>query len=118
LALSTSSVALFQFAVLLAIVSRRVGGIQGRELLRSVLRIGLASAAMGSACFLSSHWMRSSMGASTLARLADLAVSIPLGLAVLYGACRILKVPELQEVEAAFVQPLAKRLGVGRAKLL
>ena len=118
LALSTSSVALFQFAVLLAIVSRRVGGIQGRELLRSVLRIGLASAAMGGVCFLSSHWMRTSMGASTLARLADLAVSIPLGLAVLYGACRILKVRELQDVEAAFVQPLAKRLGVGRVKLL
>ena len=52
LALATSLVALFNFTALFWILRNRIGGIHGRALLRSVLQIAVASAAMGIAVFL------------------------------------------------------------------
>ena len=98
LALSTSSVALFSFLALLWAMRVRIGGIHGRGLLSSALKVTAASLAMGAACYASSHLLRGSLGVSRWARLADLAVSIPLGLAVYYAAARWLRIAELEMV--------------------
>ena len=96
LALSTSIVALFSFVALIWAIRIRIGGIHGRDLLSSLLKIIAASLAMGAACYGSSHLLRASLGISKWARLADLAVSIPLGLAVYYAIARMLRVAELE----------------------
>lgn len=95
LALSTSIVALFNFFALLWMMRARIGGIHGRNLLASALRILAASALMGAVCYGSSRLMRAWLGLGRPARLADLGVSIPLGLAVFYAAARFLRVAEL-----------------------
>jgi len=110
LALSTSVVALFGFIVLFAILRRRIRGVYGRELAAVVLKVALASVVMGGAVFLSSHGMERWLGASQLARLADLAVSLPLGLAVFYAMCRVLGVSELDMAVRAFSAPIRRRL--------
>jgi putative peptidoglycan lipid II flippase len=96
LALSTSIVALFSFVALFWAIRTRIGGIHGRDLLSSGLKILAASLAMGAVCYGSSHLLRGSLGISKWARLADLAVSIPLGLAVYYAIARGLRVAELE----------------------
>ena len=110
LALSTSAVAIFGAVALFIILRNRIGGIYGRDLLNSLWRITAASIAMGGAVWASSRFMQSWRGQSALAHLADLAVSIPLGLAVLYGACRLLRVSELELATRSFMNPLRRRL--------
>ena len=96
LALSTSIVALFSFLALFWAIRLRIDGIHGRRLFSSVLKIIAASFAMGTVCYGSSHLLRGLLGVSKWARLADLAVSIPLGLAVYYAVARLLRVAELE----------------------
>ncbi len=110
LAMSTSLVALFGFAVLFAILRARIGGVYGRELARGVGKVLVASAVMGAAVWAASHGMERWLGVSQLARLADLAVSLPVGLAAFYGMCRALGVEELEMAIRAFTSPVTRRL--------
>ena len=110
LAMSTSIVALFGFVVLFEVLRRRIGGVHGRELRAGIAKVLIASLAMAAITALSSHAMERWLGISQLARLADLAVSIPLGLAVFYGTCRALGVSELDMAIRAFSEPIRRRL--------
>jgi putative peptidoglycan lipid II flippase len=110
LAMSTSIVALFGFVVLFEVLRRRIGGIYGRELRAGIAKVLIASLAMAAVTALSSHAMERWLGVSQLARLADLAVSIPLALAVFYGTCRALGVSELDMAIRAFSAPIRRRL--------
>ena len=114
LALSPSAVALFGSAVLFVLIRKRIGRMHGRALGASVAKILAASVAMGVACYFSSRGMRIWMGAGKLAQLADLAVSLPLGVAVYYTLCRALRVAELEAAGRALAGPLARRLGFAR----
>ena len=110
LAMSTSIVALFGFVVLFDVLRRRIGGVHGRELRAGIAKVLIASLAMAAVTALSSHAMERWLGVSQLARLGDLAVSIPLALAVFYGACRALGVSELDLAILAFSAPIRRRL--------
>jgi putative peptidoglycan lipid II flippase len=110
LALSTSAVAIFGAVALFAILRARIGGVYGRNLASSVWRITVASAVMGGAVWLSSHFIKDWIGIARLGRLVDLAVSIPIGLLIFYAACRLLRVSELDLATRALAGPL-RRLG-------
>jgi putative peptidoglycan lipid II flippase len=110
LAMSTSVVALFGFVVLFAILRNRIGGVYGRELATGVAKVGGAAAVMGGAVALSTHVMARWLGVSQLARLADLAVSIPIGLAVFYAMCRAAGVSDLDMAIRAVVRPIRRRM--------
>ena len=115
LALSTSAVAIFGALVLFIILRKRIGGIYGRNLVNSTWKIIVASAAMGGAVWLFSHGVQASLGVRRLARIADLAGAIPLGLLVFYGACRVLHVSELDLATRALSGPIARRLRRARS---
>ncbi len=110
LALATSAVALFNFIALFVILRSRLGGIYGRDLARSFAKVASASAVMGAAIWASTTWMSSQFGDTQLARLGDLAVSMPIGLGVFYGGCRVLGVGELDMAIRAFTAPVKRRL--------
>jgi len=116
LALSTSMVALFGFVVLFWILRNRIGGIYGRGLVSSSVKIVLVSAVMGVAVYLLNHGIEALFGASQLSRIAQLAVSIPAGVLICYTGCRIAKVPELELATAALAGPLAKWVPFGVIK--
>jgi len=101
LALSTALVALFGAVALLGLLHRRVEGLPLRKLGASAAKILAASALMGVVCRLSSGAIQAAAGAGRGARLADVAISIPLGVAVFYVAARALGVAELEAVRAA-----------------
>jgi putative peptidoglycan lipid II flippase len=113
LAMTTSAVALFGFVVLFAILRARIGGVHGRELARGIAKVLLASAVMGAAVWSASHAMERWLGVSQLARLADVAVSLPVGLAAFYGMCRALGVEDLDMAIRAFTSPVRRRLSRG-----
>jgi hypothetical protein len=50
------------------------------------------------------------LGVSQMARLADLGVSLPVGLAVYYLACRMLGLSDIDGVIRAFARPIQRRL--------
>ncbi len=110
LALATSAVALFGFVVLFEILRRRIGGVYGRELVSTLWRIGVASVAMGVATSISTRLVERWLGVTQGARMADVAISIPFGLLVFYGFCRILNLTEIHMVLRAFSAPIRRRL--------
>jgi putative peptidoglycan lipid II flippase len=110
LALSTSAVALSSFLILFATMRHRLQGIHGRRLRSTTLKVIAATAAMSAAIWLSSHGIYALFGLRTATRWIDLAISIPLGLAVLYGSARALKIEELDLATRALAGPLLRRL--------
>lgn len=104
LALSTSVVALFGFLVLLALMRRRIGGIEGGALRSSFLKIATGSLAMGAVTAAVSYSIHRSLGTSIPARIADLAISTPIGLAIFYAVCRALHVAELEAATAMLLR--------------
>jgi len=117
LALSTSIVAIFSFIALFWTMRGRLGGIYGRDLLSTLMKVMAASLVMGAVCFGSSHLLRQWLGLTRWARLADLTVTILLGLAVFYTIARALRVAELEMAWTAVAGPLARRLRISRDKM-
>ena len=117
LALSTSVVAIINALVLFWMLRNRIGGIHGRILFESVAKVSVASIVMGAAVWASSTAMKNWLGISAKARLADLAISIPIGLVVLYAACRVVRVAELELAMKSLAGPLQRRLPFLRDKI-
>jgi hypothetical protein len=63
-----------------------------------------------------SNGIQAWLGVTKLARLADLATSIPAGLLVFYSMCRFARVPELETATNAVAGPLLRRFG-GRVNI-
>ncbi len=103
LALSTSLVALAGAAALFLVLRKRLGGLHGRRLAGTTWRILLAAALMGAGCMASSRLVHSALGFGKASQLADVALSIPLGAVIFYGAARLLRVQELERVEKAML---------------
>jgi putative peptidoglycan lipid II flippase len=101
LALATSLVALAGTVALAAALRRRTEGMEGRRLAMSAAKITLAAAAMGAVCYASSAAIHSTVHGHRLPYLADLGVSIPLGMGVFYVLARTLRIPEIRTLEAA-----------------
>ncbi len=101
LALSTAAVAVFGAVTLLCVLQRRLGGIGLRKLAASAGKIAASAGLMGLVCKLSSALIHTSMGGRSGVSLVDVAVSIPLGVAVFYAAAKVLRIEELEAVEAA-----------------
>jgi putative peptidoglycan lipid II flippase len=108
LALSTSTVALFGFLVLFELLRRKIGGVHGKVLGAQFLKIAMASVGMAAMIALSSHMVESWLGITRLAHLANLIVSIPLGLGVYYLACRAFHVSDLDMTVSAFAAPVRR----------
>jgi len=111
LAMTTSAVALFGFLVQVLILRNKIGGIHGRALRTQLGRIVAASVAMAAAVALSSYGVRAWLGISQLARVADVVLSLPLGLAVYYGAAKMLGLAEIDMVIRSFTGPIRRILG-------
>src|SRR5205085_6657065 len=77
LALSIALVALFSAAALFELMRRRLGGLETARIASSGARVAVASAAMGGACW-------SAQRVAELPHALNLALCIPLGVAVFY----------------------------------
>jgi putative peptidoglycan lipid II flippase len=117
LALSTSLVAVFSSVALFTIMRNRVGGIYGRRLWSTFVRVSLASALMGVAVWAANRYVGEPLGTTKLARLANLAITIPLGFGVLHATYRALRVTELDDAMRGLAGPLQRVFPFLRARI-
>lgn len=103
LAFSTSLVATIQFLALMILLRQKIRRLEGRRLLRSFLGVLAATGAMGAVCAASTYTLRHWLGEGPWARLIDLAITIPLSLAVLYAVSRALDIKELSMARSALL---------------
>jgi len=118
LALSTSVVALSGFVVLFWILRNRIGGIYGRDLTSSLIRVIFASATMGVAVSYLNEWTHTVAAGLPGTNLIELAVCVPAGVALFYALCRLMKVPELELTTNAIAGPIARFFPSKRGKIL
>lgn len=96
LALSTSIVALVNFAALLLLMRRRIGHLEGRRIFSSFVRIALASLALSIASYGAYRWLLRELGDATLtARVVETFAPIAVGVAVFLIAARLLRIEEM-----------------------
>jgi putative peptidoglycan lipid II flippase len=113
LAVSTSSVALINFALLLLLMRRKLGRLGGRELLAKGLRIAAAALPMALVAWsVSEAIARTSLGGFALA-LLRVACAIGLASMTFYLACRWLKIAEVNEAVNAIAGRFLRRLKRG-----
>jgi putative peptidoglycan lipid II flippase len=110
LALSTSVSVTLNFLLLLALLRRRMGSLDGRAILTAGAKTAAASAAMGVACWATAAGVEYALGTTSLAaRLAQVGGAIGVGVLVFAALARALRLRELDET----VGILASRLGWG-----
>jgi len=109
LALSTSTVALLNFALLYLMMRRRIGSIEGRRTAITVAKILGASAAMAAVCWGTSSAIARMAGYSCGAKTVNVAASVTIGAAVFYAIARLLGVSELKLATDAIVGRFLRR---------
>jgi putative peptidoglycan lipid II flippase len=98
LALGTSLAALINAALQLVLLRRAIGGIEGRRVVVTLLRVFAASAMMAAAAWATDLWMtRLVPGPAFVLQAARVAVSIAVALAVLAASSALLRVREFEE---------------------
>lgn len=98
LALGTAIAAMLNAGLLLALLNRRIGGLQGRRVAITFGKMLVASAAMGAAAYFTSEWLTAALpGGMDIVKLARVAASIAIGLLVLAASSRLLRVAEFDE---------------------
>ncbi len=110
LALGTSLVAVSACVVLFVLLRRRLGGIEGRYLVHGLTRIGVGSLFMGAPLWLIDHEMSRWIGQSRWADVAELAVALPVGLAVFAIMMHVLKIDEARFALSVFTAPFQRKL--------
>jgi putative peptidoglycan lipid II flippase len=109
LALGTSIAALFNAALLMFLLRRRLGGLEGRRVASSFVRIVIAAAVMGAATVavdrgLGVWWP----GEGLMAQIVRLGSTILAALAVLGGAAHLLRIREFAEGVALVTRRLGR----------
>jgi putative peptidoglycan lipid II flippase len=101
LALATAVATWMQLALLTRALHARLGGIASQEFRKGLTAIGLATVVMGVAVYVTLRLMGLlGLGDHVLRALTEVAVSIGIGLAVYIAMARILKLPEVERLEA------------------
>lgn len=103
LALGTSAAALFNGGLLLWLLRRRLGGLDGRRVATAFVKVLAAAVVMALAARGSEQLLAAAMGSSLLARMIVVAGAIGTGIVALAAAARFLRIAEFDEAVRAVV---------------
>lgn len=117
LALATALVANITFLALYFLMHGRIGGVYGRRLRGVMWKVGVASLAMALTVWVLSRGFHALFQRVGVARLFDIGVAIPVGAAVVFVLCRMLRVEELAMATRALGGPILHRFPALAAKL-
>jgi putative peptidoglycan lipid II flippase len=110
LALSVSSVAIINFAVLFFFLRHKLKGIEGWGLLLAFWKVIGAALLMGTACYFLSEQLAQLLGKQALlARIVTVMISVGVGVIVFAGAAKILRVSEIEQLSATLRRRFIKR---------
>jgi putative peptidoglycan lipid II flippase len=112
LAVGTSVTALLNAGVLLALLRRRIGGIEGVRLLGVFARSLAAALLMAAAAFVLHEWLRLVLpGHALVLQLARVGAGIAIGLIVLVLGAWLFALHEINDVRRAFTARLGRSRG-------
>ena len=110
LALGTAIAAMFNAIVLLALLGRRIGGLDMSRVLVTFVKVLAASLVMGAAAYFSEDWLRLQLpGSEWYWRAIRVFSSIGVGVVVLLISARLLGLAELKEAMNRVVRRVARR---------
>ena len=110
LALGTSIAALLNATLLLGMLRRRLGGIDGGAIASALLRIAAATALMGMAAAGADAFLAERIpGTGLVAQLARVGATIAVALAVLAVSAHVLRVPQFAEGVSLITRRLRRR---------
>jgi len=109
LALGTAIAAVFNALALLALLGRRIGGLEGARIATALLKIMIASAVMGAAALLMSRWLEAAVpGEQWYMRMMQVFGAIAAGVIVLMGSAKLLRIAELDAAMSRVVRRIAR----------
>jgi putative peptidoglycan lipid II flippase len=108
LALAASVVSTFSSLALLLLLRSKIGALQGREILIGLAKIAVAAALMGVVCHAVVVGSHTLLHTPALARIGDIAIGVPAGLASFYGVAAALRVPELAHARAELLRKFGR----------
>jgi putative peptidoglycan lipid II flippase len=110
LALGTAIAALFNAITLLVLLSRRLGGLDERRVGIALVKILIASLAMGVAAHFTSSWLTDVLPGVSLTRKAiRVFAAIGAGVLVLGGTARLLRIGELDDAVKSVMRRFGRR---------
>jgi putative peptidoglycan lipid II flippase len=113
LALSTGIVAIINFAILYAMMSRHIGGLETRRLFFTLAKIAVAGAVLALVCLASQHWWLADLAHMLfIPKLLAVTVTISLAAALFFASAYFLKIDEVEDV----MKILKRRFARGSAK--
>ncbi|MEO8322846.1 MAG: polysaccharide biosynthesis C-terminal domain-containing protein, partial [Actinomycetota bacterium] len=89
-------------------LSKRIGGLDGAAIFRSVGRIAVAAGGMGVFVWLSSRALSGILGSTFVDQTVGLAVPVLVGVVSYLGLARLLHVPELNYAKGLLTRRLVK----------
>ena len=110
-ALATSSVALVNFFALALMMRKRIGRIDGKEIISAFIRIAIASAVMSVVCYFSYHFLFNQFGVKNLLyKMIEAFVPIALGGVTFVLMAKILHVNEVNKLYNAFARKFGRKV--------
>ena len=110
LALSVSAVAIINFSLLFFFLRKKLGGIEGRGLLLTFVKVLASALLMGVACYFVSAGIVHLLGAEKLfARILNVGIAVGAGVIVFGVAAKLLRVHELEQLTATLMRRFGKR---------
>jgi putative peptidoglycan lipid II flippase len=114
LALGTAIASLLNAGLLMILLSRRVGGVDGSRVFGAFFKIALASVVMGAVAYWTELRLSSMTGdGSDIARAIPVAGAIAAGVLALAITAKILRLAEFEDAMSAILRRL-RRSGTGR----
>jgi putative peptidoglycan lipid II flippase len=108
-ALATSIVATINFLALAYFMRRRIGRLNGRDILSSLVKIVIASAAMSAAAYFSYQALNNYFGDKLLwVRLAEAFIPIAIAGVIFVVAAKLLRIHELDQAYSAIARKLGR----------
>jgi putative peptidoglycan lipid II flippase len=105
LALGTAIASLVNAGLLMLLLGRRIGGIDGARVLVTFLKIAAASAVMGAAAYYAHEWLADSVGAAgDVTRAIAVGGGIGAGVVALAAAAKLLRLSEFEEAMAGILR--------------
>jgi len=110
LALGTAIAAVFNAGVLLWLLRRRLGGLGGRLLLETLLKVAAASTVMAVAALLTLQWLTGLLpGDGEIAKAVRVFGSIGVALVALAASAKLMRIREFDEAVARVIGRLRRR---------
>jgi putative peptidoglycan lipid II flippase len=108
-ALATSIVATVNFAALVYYMRRRIGRMNGRDIVSSFVKVLIASAAMSAVAYASYYWLTNYFGEKLFTvRLIEAFIPIALAGVTFLIAAKLLKIEQLEQVIGMFRRRFSK----------